>query len=180
MVSMIKKANVSQEFKDKYDKFPWLIFKLDRSTYAINCRYVVSIIENQANVTPVFNSLDFVKGIIQMREEIFTLIDMKSFFKISNKDNYEINSLINKKAAVKDKEDNISIVLKTENQKIALMIDEVLSVENINVISKFEEANHTLNCKYLYGVGTQIGDDDENIILLLEDEILLENIVMRS
>ena len=153
----------STKAENSCGEFPWLVFLLHSVKYAINCRYVTSILEKPDKITPIVNSPDFVLGIINIREDIIPLVDMAVFFKITNR-------------TIEQQNNDMVIMLHNKEETTGFRIDGVLAVENLKVITQASE-RETLKNFYLYGIGTQNNDVNQEIILMLDDERLIDDVL---
>lgn len=59
---------------------PWLIFSLNGFTYAINTEFVTGILVPPDNLTPVPDAPTEYRGIVDIRGEVYPVIDMRSLF----------------------------------------------------------------------------------------------------
>ena len=145
-------------FEEEYQQYPWLIFRLQQSTFAINCRYVTSILKKPDDIAPSIQCPEYLEGLINIRGEVIPLINTRKLFMMSEKTN---------------KNAEMTITLRFEGQYIGYSIDEVIAVEDITIISKASETKSLEKSRYLYGVGTK-KTDDSTIILLINDKSLLD------
>ncbi|SEF99995.1 purine-binding chemotaxis protein CheW [Caloramator fervidus] len=125
-----------------------VIFTLGNEKFALDTS-IVHGIEKMMSITKVPNAPYYVRGLINLRGNIITVVDLKS--------------LLNKYA--KDEEENI-IVVEVNEEKIGLIVDkvdEVIEIEN-EMIEKSVE-----NVSYIKGIINLEGQ----IITLLEGEALL-------
>lgn len=134
----------------------YVIFKLNSEYYGINIKSVTAI-ENMENVTRIPNSPDYVKGVINLRGEVITLIDLKEKLKIARSEE-DANSRV--------------IVVSTEEIVAGLVVDtssEVIDIDpqDIDNISEDEE-----NVTLMYAQG--IGKVDGGLIILLDLAKILE------
>ncbi len=61
-------------------ELPWLIFTLNKNAYAVNSKYVSGINMRAENVTPLPDAPDIYRGLVQIREEVCPLLDMRKLF----------------------------------------------------------------------------------------------------
>jgi purine-binding chemotaxis protein CheW len=142
-------------------EFPWLIFKLCDSLYTVNSKYITSIVMVPDEVTFVPRVPDYVIGIIQLRGNVVPLIDLKKLFNIEAE-----------KSGNNDKsEKEMVVVLERDNSFVGLMVDEVLSVENITAFEETEEIKKM--CKDGYVKGVAKGSKNDNILLIVDDEKII-------
>lgn len=92
-----------------------VIFKLGKESYGIDIGYVSSI-EKQVNVVPVPNAMSYIKGIINLRNEVIPMINLRKKFNMENSDASGQNA----------------IIVKLPNLTIALEVDQVEEIHNID------------------------------------------------
>ncbi len=71
----------------RYQGFPWLIFKLGNTKYAINSKIITYISALTNNITPVPNSSNYIEGIMKQRGEVIPLLGMRILFGINSLEN---------------------------------------------------------------------------------------------
>ncbi len=96
--------------------FQPVIFKLEGETYGMDIAYVNSI-EHEQQIVRVPNSSDIIKGIVNLRGEIIPVIDLRVKFKVENT-NKQVNTEL--------------VVINLETNKIALEVDAVEEIQNID------------------------------------------------
>jgi len=94
--------------------FKPVIFKLGNESYGIDIN-LVSSIEKQVNVVSVPNTLQYIKGIIKLRNEIIPVINLKKKFNMKDSDVPGENV----------------IIIKLPNITIAVEVDSVEEIHNI-------------------------------------------------
>lgn len=92
-----------------------VIFKLGSESYGIDIS-LVSSIEKQVSVVPIPNSLQYIKGIINLRNEVIPVINLKKKF---NMKDYDIPG-------------ENAIIVKLANVTIAFEVDSVEEIHNID------------------------------------------------
>jgi purine-binding chemotaxis protein CheW len=92
-----------------------VIFKLGNESYGIDIS-LVSSIEKQVNVVPVPNSIAYIKGIINLRNEVIPVINLKKKFNMKDFDVPGENE----------------IIIKFNDITIALEVDSVEEIHNID------------------------------------------------
>lgn len=136
-------------------------FLLANETYAIESRYVreVSPLEN---LTPLPCTPAFVLGIVNVRGEIFSVIDIKKFFDLPEKGITDLNKLI---------------VLNSENMRFGILADAIIGVRHIQ-IAEIQSSLPTLTGireEYLKGVTA-----GRTVILDAEKLIACEKIIVQE
>ena len=72
---------------ESYNGFPWLVFKLGNTKYAINSKIITYISALSNNITPVPNSSNYIEGIMKQRGEVIPLLGMRILFGINSLEN---------------------------------------------------------------------------------------------
>ncbi len=91
-----------------------IVFDLENKLYSIEISYVMDVYEHMESVR-VPNSEDYIEGIINLRGNVITLINLKKRLKIDR----------NKK------EKNV-IICEFNREKFGLTVDEIIGIENID------------------------------------------------
>lgn len=141
-------------------EFPWLIFKLDKNLYTINSKMITSIVMIPDEITYLPNVTEYLTGLIHLRGNVVPLIDLKSLFKLSN-------LLVEK---TEDKKEMV-IVIEKDNSFVGLVVDEVLSVENITAFEETEEIKKMVKDGFVKGVAK--GSKSEEVFLIIDEEKIM-------
>lgn len=141
-------------------EFPWLIFKLNSNLYTINSKIITSIVIKPEEITFVPNVTDYLTGLIHLRGNVVPLIDLKSLFRI-------ISLSVNNE----EDEKEMVIVLEKDNSFVGLVVDEVLSVENITEFEETEEIKKMVKDGFVKGVGK--GTKNEDVFLIIDEEKIM-------
>lgn len=120
-----------------YQENYFISFCLEKEIYAINLKYVKEITKLKlVNIVSVPCVPEFITGIINLRGEFITIIDIKYFLQIPN-------TLISDKTKI--------IVVKISDMQIGILVDEVFDIENIptekmnlNIQTKYEKNKYTM------------------------------------
>lgn len=126
-----------------------LLFKIAGETFGISVEYVEAI-EHMLPVTYVPKSKQYIEGLVNIRGNIIPAIDITKLFKL--------DMIVTK---------NTLILICYKNQSMALMVDDVDDVINVNedcvkVITSHNERFSVF--EYQHMVVTYIGKEDLNII----------------
>ena len=62
-------------------ELPWIIFKVNKNTYAVNSEDVISIIKMTDEIINIPDMQEYIRGLMNLRESIIPLIDLKVLFK---------------------------------------------------------------------------------------------------
>jgi len=103
-------------------------------------------------------------GLIHLRGNVVPLINLKALFKLSSK-----NENI-KEEEQKDVKGMV-IVLEKENSFAGLIVDEVLSVENITIFEETEEIRKMYKSSFIKGVAK--GQKNSDVFLILDEERIM-------
>lgn len=119
----------------------YLIFWVDGQLFASNVSAVLEVLRNE-NVSPIPRNYSFIKGIINFRGEVVTVIDTGQKINMPGK-------------ASTDKNVIIIFEFMQENQEIKLgaLADKVMDVTNVNEndLQAVPEFGQNFNPKYLEG-----------------------------
>ena len=149
--------DVELELERDESEFPWIIFSLSDTAYAINSRFVLSI-EILGKITPVVDTAHYSPGITQSRGEMIELIDMLALFGSGD----YISAGADKSNAV-----SMMIVTDINGVKRGMIVDEILAVEHI---SRFDEnimgdREGALTSQYVRQIAKRDKTDDPVLIL---------------
>ena len=130
-----------------------VVFKLNDQMFGVDIN-LVQAIEKQINVVPVPNSLEYISGIINLRGEIVPVYNLKKKFNIAGRENSEN-----------------SIIIKTGKVTIALEVDTVLEISDIEreKIVSMPKMLKTKDCEYL----DRVANVDGKLVILLDVNHLL-------
>ena len=138
--------------KIKFDTFELLKFTLGNETYAFETSEVREIYK-VFEITSIPSTPGFLEGIINVRGEILSVINIKQFFNLEITEKSEIKNII---------------ILQKANKTLGILADEILGVFNIpkdNLQSSLPTLDSSGD-KYLKGI-TQ-----DRIVVLSANEIL--------
>ena len=135
--------------------FKPVIFKLGNESYGIDIN-LVSSIEKQVNVVSVPNTLQYIKGIIKLRNEIIPVINLRKKFNMKDSDVPGENV----------------IIIKLPNITIAVEVDSVEEIHNIDEseIVDMPTIVKTANLKYFDKVVSVNG----KLVVLINANYLLD------
>lgn len=138
-----------------------VVFKLGDEEFGVDIMQVREIIKKE-NITVVPNAPDFVRGVINLRGQITTIIDLKRKLGISSQD------------CIDSRQERI-IVVETGNNVVGMAVDAVtevtyLSDKDIEEVPPIIKEN--MQTKYLRGVGKL---PDRLLILIDLKEVLNDN-----
>jgi len=128
----LKLQKEHRDFSEKlnYREDYFISFSLLEEIYCINLKYVKEITKlKHVSLTKVPCVPSFITGIINLRGDFITIIDIRQFLNIS---------------AAEITEKTKIIVIKTDNIQIGILVDEVFDIENIPQ----REFNHSIQSKY--------------------------------
>lgn len=159
-------------------EFPWLIFKLKDNLYTVNSKMITSIVITPENITYVPNVPKYINGLIHLRGNVIPLIDLRVLFNMKSikeeleesKNLSEQNETNNNKND-NDNEKEMVVVLENDNTFVGIMVDEVLSVDNIIPFEETEEIKKINKSNYIKGVAK--GEKSNDILLILDEDKLM-------
>ncbi|MBP7652175.1 chemotaxis protein CheW [Candidatus Dependentiae bacterium] len=146
--------NKNTEKKEENSKHV-VTFNIGKEEYAIDIMLIIEIIKS-TKITPVPLSLDFVKGVVNLRGKVVPVVDLKKKFSIKYQENPK---------------DIRFIVVEIEKKVIGFQVDKVKEVISIplNLIDPTPSIVSGISQNYIEGVA-RIND---RLIILLNIEKLL-------
>ena len=151
---------------DKENKF--LTFRLGKEEYGVEIlkvREIIGIID----VTPLPQTPEYVKGVINLRGKIIPVIELRAKFTLPTVEYTEETCVIVMEVSEGDE---------SEQFQMGVIVDSVNEVLDIsrNQIEPAPRFGCALNTEYILGVGKVTIDDKEKVIILLEiDKVLTES-----
>lgn len=113
-----------------YHEDYFISFGLNAEIYCINLKFVREITKLKlVNLTKVPCVPDFISGIINLRGDFITIVDIKEFLHIPKTNITEKTKII---------------VVRTENLQVGILVDEVFGIENL----PHDKFNHHSQSKY--------------------------------
>lgn len=133
-IAAIPEMNIETGF---YGKDQYIIFKLYSHTYCIYSLFVKELISPQNySITKMPYTPDFIKGIINLKGDFYTVINLKNFINIE----HEENTQNTKEAKL--------IVLDSTELKLAFLVDDIIDI--INIPEDYVEYKSDANLDKLY------------------------------
>jgi purine-binding chemotaxis protein CheW len=152
---MSEQANLDASIADGKTVIQLIIFRAGHEVFGVKIDAVREIIK-MGVITTIPESPEFIKGIINVRGEIVTAIDVKSRFNLPATENVEEKHIV---------------VTKQGENLFGLIVDEVIEV--LRIMKKDIQISPPLldriNEKYVGGI---ISHDDQLIILLDLEQVL--------
>jgi purine-binding chemotaxis protein CheW len=135
------------------ESIPVLNFRLGKEILAVNVTNVLEVLRNDG-ITSIPRSENFVRGIVQFRGEIITVIDF------SEKLNLHNNEPTNGKVVIV-----FNVETEDHSFNVGILADDVLAVESVQQsdIRQVDEISHYYNPEYLEGV---VNIKDQFVIVL--------------
>lgn len=152
--------------QEMQDVIPWLIFKLNETLYTVNSKFITSIVIKPYDVTFVPNVAEHINGLIHLRGNVIPLVDLKSLLDIEGESE-------NNSADDSEKNRDMVVVLEKGNSFVGLIVDEVLSVENISAYEETEDIKQICSNGFVMGVAK--GHKSEDVLLVLDEEKIMSN-----
>lgn len=137
------------------DNKQFVVFKLGREEYGVDIQKVTTI-EKMMTIARVPKTVNFIKGVINLRGEIIPIMDLRTRFNIPT---------------IGETDDTRIIIFKIDDIVTGMIVDAVaeviqLSDDSIESISSF---SNDISMDYIYGVGKV----DDRIVTLLNLEKLI-------
>ena len=164
-IQQIEQMQEMQEMQELQEVIPWLIFKLNETLYTVNSRLITSIVIKPDVVTLVPNVAEHINGLIHLRGNVIPLVDLKSLLNIEAESGNSTDDL-------KENRDMV-VVLEKGNSFVGLVVDEVLSVENISAYEETAEIKQMGNNGFIMGVAK--GHKSEDVLLVIDEEKIMSN-----
>lgn len=130
----------------------YVVFTLDRELYGMNIEKILTI-ENLLPMTRVPNTLDMVKGVINLRGEIIPIIDLRKVFKLE---------------IAEDTEDTRIIIIKANEifyGFIADLVEEVISLKENEILNP-QSVSTTIAKDYVLGICKY----EDNVVTIIDSE----------
>lgn len=137
-------------------EFPWLVFRMNKNLYTVNSKIITSIVIIPENITKVPNVPNYIMGLIHLRGIVIPLLDLRNLFNMKS---------------VNDEVKGMVVVLEKDNSYVGIIVDEVLSVENITPFEETEEIKKMCQDKYVSGVAKS--EKNNEILLILDEEKIM-------
>jgi purine-binding chemotaxis protein CheW len=133
-IAAIPEMNLETGF---YGKDQYIIFRLYSHTYCIYSLFVKELISpKNYSITKIPYTPDFIKGIINLKGDFYTVINLKNFINIE----HEENTQNTKEAKL--------IVLDSTELKLAFLVDDIIDI--INISEDYIEYKSDANLDKLY------------------------------
>jgi purine-binding chemotaxis protein CheW len=142
---------MNQEKKKSYEEKQLVVFKLAKEEFGVDISQVREIIKME-QITKIPNTLNYIKGVINLRGGIIVVIDLSMKLNLLSKE--------------VDKDTRI-IVIEVENNTIGMIVDSATEVIRLNadeIQGAPEVITKKINANYMDGVGI-IG---ERLLILLD------------
>lgn len=125
---------------DVYGKDQYVIFKVQKHTYCIYSLFVRELISpKNYPITKIPYTPDFIKGIINLKGNFYTVIDLKKFISINDSEDEIVKD--------KNKDEKIIVVESTE-LKLAFLVDDIVDI--INISKDYIEPKNDMTLDDLY------------------------------
>ena len=135
----------------KEDSKRFLIFKMENEKFAIELDFLREIILADINFTDISGSADEVVGLITLRDDLITVLDLRLYYKFNQK--------------VSDK--NRILISMIDNQTIGLLIDEIIDIRDF-VCTDIYYMSAELEKNKIAGVL----HDEKSLISFLDNKVL--------
>lgn len=143
------------------NEVPWLLFKICGKIYTVNSRFITSIVIKPADITCVPSVSKNIAGLIHLRGKVVPLIDLKFLLNIKSE------------TEVSKETKEMVVVLEKDNLIMGLLVDEVLSVEDISSYEETDEIKKMYENGYVTGLAK--GQKSDDVLLVLDEEKIMNN-----
>jgi len=128
----------------------WVTFRLEKEAYGISVTQVREVLR-VTDIAPVPGAPDYVLGIINLRGNVVTVIDMRKRFNLESIDTDEQSRIV---------------IIEVEGQEVGILVDSVAEVVDL-AVSEVEMAPMVGNddsARFIQGVTSRDGD----LLILLD------------
>jgi purine-binding chemotaxis protein CheW len=147
----VKSGKLKQEAIKEEDSGRFLIFSMSNEKFALNIDYLQEIILSDIEFTEIAGSSEEVLGLVTLRDEILTIIDLRTYYGFE----------------AKTSDDNRILVVSHNGKKIGLYIDTILDIKNI-FTKDIEYMSDHFEDKKISGVI----HDENSLISFFDHEVL--------
>lgn len=133
----------------------FVTFKIGSETYGVEVLKVQEII-GMTTITPVPNTMEFMKGVINLRGSVVPVIDMRIKFKMEEKE-YDAFTVV--------------VIVEVNNRLIGMIVDTVSDVVDIPINSIQDTPHFTAKIETDFIKG--IGQIEENLVIILDVDHIL-------
>ncbi len=133
----------------------YVTFAIGEETYGVEVLKVQEII-GMTQITHVPNSMDFMKGVINLRGSVVPVVDLRIKFRMDERE-YDAFTVI--------------LIVEIQERLIGLIVDSVSDVVGIPVESMQETPHFSANIETDYIKG--IGNRDNQLIIILDVDLIL-------
>lgn len=133
-----------------------VVFRLGKEEFGFSISRVISI-ERMKNITTVPQTAHYIRGIVEVREEVIPVIDLRKYMF----DN----------PSIKEEDTNRIIVVRVENEMVGLVVDEAKDIVDLpaDTIEKIALSGAKVNGPM------DVAKIDERLVILMNIEGLLMN-----
>lgn len=143
------KIKINEIIKEDSKRF--LIFKMGNEDFALELDYLYEIILADIHFTEITGSTNEIAGLITLRDDLITVIDLRVYYKFDKK--------------VSDK--NRILISRIDNKTIGLLIDEIIDIRDF-VDTSIDYMKDELEKNKIAGVL----HDNNSLISFLDDKVL--------
>ena len=148
----VKNGKIKESISNEEENNRFLVFSLAKEKFALNIEYLQEIILADIQITAINNSKKDVLGLITIRNELLTVIDLRIYYDFS--------------ANRSDK--NRILVASYEGKRVGLLIDNIIDIENFS-ISNIEYMDDLLEKSKISGV---VHTEDDSIMSFFDYHVL--------
>ncbi len=110
----VKNGKPAVADKEEEDNIRFLIFTLEKETFALNIEYLQEIILADTQITEINGSETEVVGLVTIRDELLVVIDLRRYYSFAD---------------VRDEKNRI-LIASYDGKRVGLLVDDVVDIEN--------------------------------------------------
>lgn len=160
---LVTKSN-NNYLSNFYNQDQFILFTLGENIYCINMKFVKELVSSKSvKITELPMTPDYIEGVINLRGDFVTIINLKEFLNLEVKEPSQPKKIL---------------VFASKDYKLAILVDEIQSIKNIDNDKFIHKSNNKFDSKYTMA---EIVEDDKiynilNVEKILNDEKLFINI----
>ena len=155
-----EEADEKQKYERDESEYPWIMFSIDGTAYAVNSKYVLSI-EIIEEITPIVGAPHYCPGITESRGDYIELVDTRALFGLG-----DYLSAI----AIKTNTRHMMVVTEINETKRGLIVDDIISVEFISRFTHDVVGDTGGKMKSQYVRQIAIRDKSDSPVLIIDPD----------
>ena len=155
-----EEADEKQKCERDESEYPWIMFSIDGTAYAVNSKYVLSI-EILEEITPIVDAPYYCPGITESRGDYIELVDTRALFGLGDYLSARID---------KTNTRHMMVVTEIDETKRGLIVDDIISVEFIAKFTQDVLGDADAKMKSQYVRQIAIRDKTETPVLIINHD----------